>query len=94
MPYKTDCPQCIGDGYYDLHCPYCDDDLPKNVAFKNLPNDLAKRRPGGAAGCVQKRTMTEEDSALAMWMSAALNDIKVCREMKMTIEAWFDSFDA
>jgi hypothetical protein len=22
--YKEDCPNCIGDGYFDLWCPYCD----------------------------------------------------------------------
>lgn len=23
--YHEDCPVCIGDGYYDLHCTYCDE---------------------------------------------------------------------
>jgi len=33
--YKEDCPNCVGDGYYDCHCPYCDDNIPFNEAFPN-----------------------------------------------------------
>ena len=25
MSYQEDCPDCIGDGYFDIHCTYCDD---------------------------------------------------------------------
>ena len=39
MAYKEDCPTCIGDGFFDLHCPYCDDNLPLNDYLKQLFNE-------------------------------------------------------
>lgn len=34
--YKEDCPSCIGDGYFDLYCPYCDDNISKENFIKQL----------------------------------------------------------
>ncbi len=39
MPYKEDCPNCVGDGYYDTHCQYCDDGIPLREC------DFYKRNP-------------------------------------------------
>jgi hypothetical protein len=40
-----------------------------------------------------KRECIDEDAALGAWLSAALDDPKVCKEMKNDIENWFDSFE-
>ena len=38
------------------------------------------------------RKLTPADDALGSWMSAALEDPKVCDEMKRDIKTWMDSF--
>lgn len=38
------------------------------------------------------RRTRPEDEALGAWMSAALDDPRVCDQMKRDIEAWFSTF--
>ncbi len=43
---------------------------------------------GRRAGAVESRS---HDHLVGSWLSAALEDPKVCREMKADIEAWLDA---
>lgn len=39
------------------------------------------------------RTQQIEDFKIGAWLSVALDDPKVCDEMKFDIETWFNSFE-
>lgn len=39
-----------------------------------------------------KREMIKEDEAIGSWLSAAMEDPKVCTAMKDDIDKWFDTF--
>jgi len=41
---------------------------------------------------IHERKMTEADDKIGFWLSAALEDDKVCKEMKEDIRSWFDQF--
>jgi len=41
----------------------------------------------------KKRKITQADTTIGMWLSAALEDPSVCEEMKTDIEAWFDTLE-
>ena len=41
----------------------------------------------------EKRIMSEQDILLGRWMSAAMGDPDVCKEMKQDIKNWFDQFE-
>lgn len=40
-----------------------------------------------------KRYMTEVEESLGAWLSAVLDDDKVCQEMKIDIIKWFATFE-
>ncbi len=44
--YKEDCPNCIGDGYFDTHCSYCDDGGEKPTSSKARWEVGTKGGPG------------------------------------------------
>lgn len=40
-----------------------------------------------------KRPLVEKDIEIGRWLSAALDDPKVCEEMKEDIKEWFNTFE-
>lgn len=64
----------------------------------DLCNDVLSHRPPSVRGRIAPksalwgRTMTVEELALGDWMSAALDDDKVCAEMKADIRTWMGMF--
>lgn len=79
-------------------CPRLD--LSESQAVANLEVNLAEARRRIRELQAEKTTLSERACAvnraalkLGAWMSAALDDPKVCDEMKADIRAWMDTID-
>jgi hypothetical protein len=62
----------------------------------NKPNHINHVPCGCQLGTLNikhnKRDWTPEDDRMGWWLSAALEDPKVCEKMKADIKAWFDQY--